>query len=82
MSTMLARGKKRRIVKDKRVETSYENVRFWEHPLELEPNINLSNDLCLVPAEQITLCDFDEPSQMDDTCDEVRYVCTGSFIFI
>lgn len=45
--------------------------RFWEVPLTLEKNINLTKDSCLVPAEQITLRVFDEPSQIDPTFDEV-----------
>lgn len=73
-------GKKSRTVDDddendgeKNEQTSFSRERFWEVPLTLESNINLTKDSCLVPAAQITLHerDFDEPSQIDDTLDEV-----------
>lgn len=74
-------GKKRRtIANESNEQTSFDRERFWEVPLTLESNINLTRDSCLVPAEQITLRerDFDEPSQIDDTFDEV---CLFSFCF-
>lgn len=54
-------------------QTIFSRERFWEVPLTFETNINLTKDSCLVPADQITLRerDFDEPSQIDDTFDEV-----------
>lgn len=76
--TKKTNGKKRYAVEVEKGETSYESVRFWEVPLELEPNINLSNDKCLVPAEQITLRDFDE-STVDNSFDQ--QVCFY-FVFI
>lgn len=79
--TKQTRGsKKRRIVEDddddddgENDHTSFSRERFWEVPLTLESNVNLTKDSCLVPADQITLRerDFDEPSQIDDTFDEV-----------
>lgn len=51
--------------------------RFWEVPLTLEKDgnllANLTKDTCLVPAEQITLRDFHEPSQIDTTYEEVCF---------
>lgn len=65
---------------------------FWEVPLQLEINIDLKNDSCLVPAEQITLRerDYNKPSRMNDTYDEVclyftflllGYCCDTIFMF-
>lgn len=74
-------GKKRRTANDdnnnnddeKNNRTSFD--RFWEVPLTLENNgnvlANLTKDSCLVPAEQITLRDFHETSQIDTTLEEV-----------
>lgn len=38
---------------------SVKRYRFWEEPLELDEH--LPEDSCLVPANQITLREFNEP---------------------
>lgn len=68
---------------EKNDRTTFFGERFWEVPLTLETNINLKNDPCLVPAEQITLreCDFDESSQIDETMEEVcSFFCYFYFV--
>lgn len=75
------KGRTKNDVEDEEERTSFDRERFWEVPLQLESNINLKKDSCLVPAEQITLRerDFDESSQIDASFDEV---CLFGAVFL
>lgn len=64
-----SKNKRKRTVEVEEEVENVERYHFWEVPLQLDKNENTAPDLCLVPAEQITLRDIDEPlssSKFDD----------------
>lgn len=79
--TTHTKNKKKRTVEFEVEETvsTVELVRFWEEPLQLEKNLQFSQDLNIVPADQVTLREFDEPS-LDTIDDEVRFLFKKCFV--
>lgn len=65
------KNKRKRIVEIEIEEETIERQRFWEEPLELDRNFELPPDSCLVPADQITIREANEPS----ICDGFEEVC-------
>lgn len=68
-------NKRKRTVEIEIEEETIEQQRFWEEPLELDRNFKFPRDSCLVPADQITIRELNEPSIGDTIGDAFEEVC-------